>query len=106
MAVFVLPDAQQDLLELQQYMLATWGESAWLKAEDEIFGKLDQVDNGAFHGTPLPELAAVGIDDYHTVLTSHHRLLYRRIHGDLYVYLIASHKQDFPILWTQRLRRI
>jgi len=29
-----------------------------------------------------------------------------RIHGDLYVYLIASHKQDFPTLWTQRLQRI
>jgi len=106
MAVFMLPDAQQDLLELQQYMLANWGEKAWLKAEDEIFEKLDQVDRGRFHGTPLPELAAVGIHDYQTVLTSHHRLLYRRIDGDLYVYLIASHKQDFPTWWARRLQRI
>jgi hypothetical protein len=36
MAVIILPDAQADLLSLQDYMLDKWGEVAWLKAEDEI----------------------------------------------------------------------
>lgn len=36
MAVIILPDAQADLLSLQDYMLYKWGEAAWLKAEDEI----------------------------------------------------------------------
>ena len=43
MAVIVLPDAQGDLLSLQGYMLDTWGEAAWVKAEDEIFEKLENV---------------------------------------------------------------
>jgi plasmid stabilization system protein ParE len=48
MAVIVLPDAQEDLISLQEYMLNKWGEADWLKAEDEIFDKLVLVDTGFF----------------------------------------------------------
>jgi len=37
MAVTILPDAQDDLLSLQAYMLDHWSEADWLKVEDEIF---------------------------------------------------------------------
>jgi len=30
MAVVILPDAQYDLLSLQEYMLDQWGEIEWL----------------------------------------------------------------------------
>jgi quercetin dioxygenase-like cupin family protein len=40
MAIIILPDAQEDLLSLQDYMLDKWGESAWVIAEDEFFEKL------------------------------------------------------------------
>jgi len=42
MAVIILPDAQEDLPSLQEYMLDKWGEAEWLKAEDEIFDKLEK----------------------------------------------------------------
>jgi plasmid stabilization system protein ParE len=103
MAVFVLPDAQADLLSLQEYMLDKWGESAWLKAEDEIFEKLEKVDSGIFTGTPVQELASVGILDYQNIYTSHHKLVYRRIGNDTYLYLIAGHRQDYPTILTKRL---
>ena len=61
MAVVILPDAQADLLGLQDYMLDRWGEASWLKAEDEIFDKLEQVDTGFFNGSPVQELASVGV---------------------------------------------
>ena len=103
MAVIVLPDAQADLLSLQDYMLDKWGEVAWLKAEDEIFEKLEKVDSGIFNGAPVQELASVGILDYQNVYTSHHKLVYRRIGGDTYVYLIAGHRQDYPTILVKRL---
>ncbi len=103
MAVIILPDAQTDLLSLQGYMLDKWGEVAWLKAEDELFEKLEKVDSGIFNGTPVQELASVGILDYQNVYTSHHKLVYRRIGGDTYVYLIAGHKQDYPTILVKRL---
>jgi hypothetical protein len=34
MAIVVLPDAQDDLLSLQAYMLERWSLSDWLAAED------------------------------------------------------------------------
>jgi len=73
-----------------------WGEADWLKAEDEIFDKLVLVQ----------ELASVGIFEYQNVFTSHHKLVYRRINADVYVYAIAAHRQDFPTLLMKRLLKI
>ena len=42
MAIIILPDAQAQLLALQEYMLNNWSEDVWLKAEDEIFEKLEK----------------------------------------------------------------
>ena len=102
MAVIILPDAQTDLLSLQDYMLEKWGEAAWLKAEDEIFEKLEKIDSGMFTGTPVQELSSVGILEYQNVYRSHHKLVYRRIGDDTYVYLVAGHRQDYPSILSRR----
>jgi plasmid stabilization system protein ParE len=103
MAIFILPDAQDDLFSLQEYMLDKWSEASWLKAEDEIFDKLAQIDTNRFNGTPVQELVSVGITDYQNVYTSHHKVVYRRIDNDTFVYLVAGHRQDFPTLLIKRL---
>lgn len=103
MAVIILPNALDDLLWLQEYMLDKWGEASWLKAEDEIFDKLAKVDAGLFNGTPVQSLASVGILDYRNVSTSHHKLVYRQVASNTYLYLVASHRQDFPTLLLRRL---
>jgi toxin ParE1/3/4 len=103
MAVIILPDALEDLLSLQEYMLDKWGEVEWLKAEDEIFEKLEKVDADSYPGTAVKELSSVGIFEYQNVFTSHHKLVYRRFGDDIYVYVIAGHRQDFPALLMKRL---
>jgi toxin ParE1/3/4 len=106
MAIIILPDAQDDLLSLQEYMLNKWSETDWLNAENEIFEKLALVDTVLLTGAPVQELACVGIFEYKTVFTSHNKLVYRRIDSDVYVYVIASHRQDFPTLLMKRLLKI
>lgn len=106
MSIIILPDAQEDLLSLQEYVLNKWSETDWLNAENEIFEKLALVDTGLLTGPPVQELASVGIFEYQNVFTSHHKLVYRRIDRDVYVYLIASHRQDFPTLLVRRLLKI
>jgi plasmid stabilization system protein ParE len=106
MAIIILPDAQDHLLSLQEYLLDKWSEADWIKAEDEIFEKLALVDQGFLTGSPVQELASVGIFEYQNVFTSHHKLIYRRIDDGTYVYVIAGHKQDFPSLLMKRLLKI
>ena len=106
MAVIILPAAQDDLLSLQAYLLDKWSEADWLKAEDEIFEKLALVDTGFLTGAPIQELASVGIFEYQNVFTSHHKLVFRRINSDVYVYAAAAHRQDFPTLLMKRLLKI
>jgi plasmid stabilization system protein ParE len=103
MAIVILPDAQEDLLSLQEYMLNKWSETDWLNAEIEIFEKLAMVDTGFLTGAPVQELASVGIFEYQNVFTSHHKLVYRRINDDVYVYAVAGHRQDYPTLLMKRL---
>ena len=105
MAIFILPDAQEDLLSLQEYMLDEWSESDWLKAEDEIFEKLALVEKGFLTGASVQELASVGILEYRNVFTSHHKLVYRRVGDDTFVYAVAGHRQDYPTLLMKRLLR-
>ena len=100
MAIIILPDAQAQLLALQEYMLNNWSEGVWLKAEDEIFEKLEKVNTGEFTGTVVQELATVGILNYRNVYTSHHKLVYRSLGDDTYVYLIAGLRQDYPALFS------
>jgi hypothetical protein len=47
----------------------------------------------------------VGITDYRTVLSSHHRLLYRQVDGHTYVYAVTGQVQDFQALLLRRLFR-
>ena len=103
MAIIILPDAQEDLLWLQEYMLDKWSETDWLNAENEIFEKLALVDTGLLTGASVQELTAVGIFEYQNVFTSHHKLVYRRIDDDVYVYAMAGHRQDYPTLLMKRL---
>ena len=105
MAIFILPDAQEDLLSLQEYMLDEWSESDWLKAEEEIFEKLALVETGFLTGASVQELAPVGILEYRNVFTSHHKLVYRRVGDDTFVYAVAGHRQDYPTLLMKRLLR-
>ena len=106
MAIFILPDAQEDLLSLQEYMLDKWSETYWLRAENEVFDKLALVDKGLLTGAPVQELAAVGIFEYQHLFSSHHKLVYRRINGDVYVYTVAGHRQDYPTILMKRLLKI
>lgn len=106
MAIIILPDAQEDLLSLQEYMQGKKSETDWLHAENEIFEKLVLVDTGLLTGSPVQELACVGIFEYQNVFTSHHKLVYRRINGDVYVYVMAGHRQDYPTLLMKRLLKL
>lgn len=103
MSLVILPGALDDLLRLQDYMLDRWSESAWLRAEEEIFAKLESLQAGRLTGVPIPELAQVGMLDYRHAFTSHHKLVYRLIEGDLVLYVVVSHRQDYPTVLQRRL---
>jgi len=104
-AIVILPDAQADLLDLQDHMLERWTPELWLAAEDDIFAQVVQVDSGFITGPVVPLLASVGMTEYRTILSSHHRILYRQTEGNTYVYAVAGQTQDFQTLLMRRLFR-
>jgi toxin ParE1/3/4 len=105
MAIIILPDAQEDLLSFQEYRLDKWSEIDWMNAEAEIFDNLALLESGILTAAPIRELASVGVFDCQNVFTSHHKLVYRRINRDVYVYAVAGQKQDYPTLLMSRLMK-
>lgn len=63
------------------------------------------MDSGFIAGPVVPLLASVGMTDYRTVLSSHHRILYRQVEGTTFVYAVAGQMQDFQTLLLKRLFR-
>jgi len=102
MAIIILPDAQADLLDLQDHRLQRWTPELWLVTEDDIFAQLAKLDSGFITGPVVPWLASVGMTDYRTVLSSHHRILYRQTDGNTVVYAGAGQTQDFQTLLLMR----
>lgn len=105
MTIVILPDAQADLLDLQDYMLDRWSPQLRAAAEDDIFAQLARVDASMITGPVVPLLGSVGITDYRTVLSSHHQLLYRQVDGHTYGYAVTGQAQDFQALLLRRLFR-
>ena len=105
MAIVILPDAQADLLDLQDHMLERRTPEPWQAAEGDIFVQLAQVDSGFITGPVIPLLGSVGMTDYRTILSSHHRVLYRQTDGNTCVYAVAGQAQDFQTLLLRRLFR-
>ncbi len=103
MTIVILPDAQADLLDLQDYMLNRRAPELWTVAKDDIVTQLARVDAGLITGPVVSLLGNVGITDYRNVLTSHHRVLYRQVSGNTYVYAVAGQVQDFQALLLRRL---
>lgn len=103
MSIVILHDARGDLLSLQSAMLDRTSDALWLKAQNDIFQKQDELDSVFLFGTVAQAFADVGIFDNTTCVTSHHRILHRKIDDTLYVYAIAGHQQDFQTLLMRRL---
>ena len=106
MAVFYLPGSQDDLGALQYYMLAKWGEALCDQSLNEIYSRMDAVDQGKLNGTPVAELLELGIEGYRTTLTSHHRIIYKQANQNTYVYIVAGQRQDFSQVLEKRLMQM
>jgi toxin ParE1/3/4 len=106
MAVFYLPGAQDDLASLQDYMLAQWGETLCDQALDEIYDRMNAVDQGKLNGVPVVALLELGIEGYQATLTSHHRIIYKQVGQNTYVYIVAGQRQDFPQVLEKRLMQM
>lgn len=106
MAVFYLPGAQDDLASLQDYMLAKWDEALCDQALDEIYSRMSVVDHGKRHGVPVVGLLELGIEGYQATLTSHHRVIYKRIDQNTYIYIVAGQRQDFSQVLEKRLMQM
>lgn len=109
MALILLPDAQQDLLALQQFILQQRGVAAWHKAEEEIFSHLQRIEHSCAAGQlhisfkQVPQLLEIGMQDYRQVITSHHKIIFRQLERDVFIYLIAGLRQDFQSLLYRRI---
>ncbi len=84
-------------------MVGRWITELWQTSVDDIFALLTRLEEGFITGPVVPLLASVGITDYRTVLSSHHRTLYRQVDGNTVVYAVAA-DAGFPDAFAQTVK--
>jgi len=103
--VFILKDAEQDILELYKYV--TRNDS--LSKADRLIEKLEEkcrsLSEYANRGHIPPELDRVSVYSYLEILYKPYRVIYQIIDKKVFVHCILDGRRDLTNLLHQRLLR-
>ena len=102
-AVFLTKDAARDLEELYDYIAfndAPGKADHVLDQIEKAFSKLSEFPD---RGVYPKELSAIGIREYREVFFKPYRIIYRIMHKNVFVLLIADGRRDMQLLLQRRL---
>ncbi|NIA29381.1 MAG: type II toxin-antitoxin system RelE/ParE family toxin [Actinobacteria bacterium] len=103
--VFVIADAEQDILEIYDYIAnSDSSEKAEyvLKNLEEKCSSLSTMPN---RGHYLPELERIGIFEYREIHFKPYRIIFQVIGANVYIHCILDGRRDLQDLLGKRLLR-
>ena len=101
--VLLTDDAAHDLEELYNYITeydAPEKADYVLNQIEKICATLSTLPD---RGTHPKELSALGIRDYREVFFKPYRIIYRKLNGTIYIYLIVDGRRDMQTLLLRRI---
>ncbi|MBI3561681.1 MAG: type II toxin-antitoxin system RelE/ParE family toxin [Gammaproteobacteria bacterium] len=97
--------ARDDLEELCRPMIEADTPDRCEQIADKLAEQFSRLAESPERGTLIRELKLLGIKEYREVYLKPHRIIYRVIHGVVYVYCIVDSRQDMQSVLLQRLVR-
>lgn len=107
-SVFILDDAEQDLLNIHAYIASQFSASLANEIYQEIRDGILLLETHPELGNLIPQLAALGMTDYrHMVVMNKNRVVYEldKKNMRIFVYLICSERQDYDAVIRRRIFR-
>lgn len=105
MNVVFLHSAEQDLLELKDYILKNFGATAWRASYRKIRDATTRLKRFPHEGHVPEELARLDIAQYRQVIAGMNRIIYE-IRGDtLFIHVVCDTRKEMRALLARRLLR-
>ncbi|HXA48213.1 MAG TPA: hypothetical protein VNW52_11335 [Burkholderiaceae bacterium] len=101
--VRVLDYAKLDYREIKKWVRLKFGETTWMEVEANFKTVLRQIGEMPFAGLIPPEIAALGLTDYHQRLVGQTRVIYQIKEQTVYVHMFVDTSRDFSTMLNQRL---
>ncbi|UCF64844.1 MAG: type II toxin-antitoxin system RelE/ParE family toxin [bacterium] len=103
--VFILKDAEQDILELYKYVALNDALSKADRLIEKLEEKCKSLSEYANRGHIPPELDRVSVYNYVEIHYKPYRILYQIIDKDVFIHCILDGRRDLTELLHERLLR-
>lgn len=106
--VFILDDAEQDLLNIHAYIQHQFSASSANEIYQEIRDGILLLETYPELGSVIPQLAALGMTDFrHMVIMHKNKVVYEldKKNSRIFVYLICTERQDYDAVIQARIFR-
>lgn len=98
-SVAVLPSAWEDLKQIEDYYLITFGADTALKVSDSLLNAMERLETFPDSGSLTPD-HWLNRQGYRMVICKKHVIIYRLIGDIIYIYHIADTQTQYMKLFT------
>ena len=107
-SVAILASAEDDIVDRIDYLRLRWGDTVAENAYEGLLAKLELLATQPHLGTVPPELSALGIATFRTLVHAPHTKVLYEVDDDkgaITIHMVYSSNQDFQSLLYRRLMR-
>lgn len=105
-SIFILEDAERDILDIYRYLLINESKNRADKFFDSIYKKIISLRTQPERGHCPKELRLLGIFEYFEIVLKPYRIIYRIINKKVFVYCVLDGRRDLQKLLQERLLRV
>ncbi|TAL69970.1 MAG: type II toxin-antitoxin system RelE/ParE family toxin [Bacteroidetes bacterium] len=103
--IFIINDAEEDILEIYNYVANSDSHAKALRLLSEIEKKCKSLSDVPERGNYPPELERIGIHDFREIHYKPYRIIYRVIKSSVYIHCILDGRRNLNELLENRLLR-
>lgn len=104
-SIFILEDAERDILEIYRYILINESKNRADKFFDSVYKKILSLKTQPERGHCPKELRFLSIFEYFEIVLKPYRIIYRIIDKKVFVYCVLDGRRDLQKLLQERLLR-
>jgi len=103
--VYFVRDAEQDLLEIYQYIKETGYPLTATKLVSELTAICSSLSNNPSRGHIPHELEEIGVFEYREIFLQFYRIIYEVTKKDVFIHSILDGRRDIQSILHQRILR-
>ena len=101
--VVVLPQAEEDLREIYQYLTHQFSRKEWLEAYRKIKQSIIQLKSFPESGAIFPEVQGLHLTQYRQIIAGMNRIIYEIRSDVVYLHIICDSRREMKAMLTKRL---